>query len=553
MYPEWDTAAVVMDSQVYSRLIYTNIKDRDFGALRKGKLPERFKQRGLIGTHKLEAWGYRLGGQMKGEFDPKDYGHTWRTMPFTEKFDNYCMDDVRLNVELFEHMESKNYAKEAIAIEHGIAKLMFEQEMRGWTFDEEAAKALTAKLQKRSMELEDELRALFPPWEKYVGIFIPKRNNKAKGYVKGVGIKRYKTMDFNPGSRDHIADRLQAIHGWVPLEKTPSGKPKVDETILGELTYPEAPAITEYLTIGKRLGQIAEGKQAWLKCVRNGKIHGRVNHNGAVTGRMSHMSPNVAQTPANYSLYGAECRALWKASAGKVLVGCDADGLELRMLAHYLARYDNGAYATVVLDGKKSEGTDMHTRNQNAVGLRLRDSSKTMFYAWLYGAGDYKLGTIYVQDMTEEKRNQFYEAFPANKRKSAIARLGKRSRKRLVSGIPGMAKLIKAVQESAKKGTVRGLDGRKLHIRSIHAALNTLFQAAGAIIMKKAQLILQQHAEPDFVGTIHDEWQIECDPDKAEHVGKVAADAIVAAGMFFNLRCPLGGNYDIGNNWSETH
>lgn len=554
VYPDWQPTGEIVDSVVMSRVMYTNLKDRDFAALRKGKLPEAFQKRGLIGTHKLEAWGYRLGGAMKGEFNPKDFGHTWRTMPFTQVFDDYCMDDVVLNVEVLEHFENKRYSQEALDIEHAIAQIVFDQEVRGWAFDVEGAKALTTKLMKRKLELEDELRAVFPPWEKFMGIFVPKRNNKAKGYVKGVGIKRYKTMDFNPASRDHIADRLTAIHGWVPLEKTPSGKPKVDETIIEQLTYPEAPLIAEYLTIGKRLGQIADGKQAWLKSVKeDGRIHGRVVHNGAVTGRMTHSGPNVAQTPANGSLFGRACRALWTVAKGLVLVGCDADGLELRMLAHYLARYDGGAYTKVILEGKKSDGTDMHTRNQNAVGLRLRDSAKTMFYAWLYGAGDYKLGTVYIDDMTDEARTKFYATFAGNKLKGAICKLGKRSRLRLVEGIPGMDKLIKAVTTSAKKGSIRGLDGRSLHIRSPHAALNTLLQSAGAIIMKKAQILLNDTCSPAFVGTIHDEWQMESVPEKAEELGTVAARAIVLAGEWFNLRCPLAGNFDIGNTWAETH
>ena len=554
VYPEWDYGGEVRDTVVMSRTMYTNLKDRDFAALRKGRLPEAFQKRGLIGTHKLEAWGYRLGCTMKGEFNPKDFGHTWRTMPFTQEFDDYCAVDVVLNVEVFEHFEKKSYAQQALDIEHEIAQIVFDQEVRGWTFDVEGAKKLTAHLMKRKLELEDELRATFPPWEKFTGIFVPKRNNKAKGYVKGVGIKRYKTLDFNPGSRDHIADRLIALHGWEPEEKTPSGKPKVDETIIAQLPYPEAPLIAEYLTVTKRLGQVADGKQAWLKQVKeDGKIHGRVMHNGAVTGRMTHSNPNVAQTPANHSLFGEACRALWKAAKGLVLVGADADGLELRMLAHFLAAFDGGAYVKVILEGKKSEGTDMHTRNQEAVGLRLRDNAKTMFYAWLYGAGDYKLGTVYIEDMTDEQRTKFYETFSGTKRKGAIVKLGKRSRERLVKGIPGMDKLIKAVMQAAKKGSLRGLDGRRLHIRSPHAALNTLLQSAGALVMKKAQILLNDDMHPAFVGTIHDEWQMESEPSKAEELGKAACDAITRAGEWFNLRCPLAGNYDIGNSWAETH
>lgn len=556
VYPDWQPKGVIHDSAVISRLRYTNIKDRDFAALRKGKLPIEFQKKRLIGTHKLAAWGYRIGKHLKDEFNPKDYGHTWKTMPFTQEFDDYCMEDVRVNVDIFEHFDSKEYSEEATRIEHRIAEILLEQERHGWCFDEAGAQELTATLQKRKLELTTELQAAFPPWEAFKDRFTPKRDNKTLGYVKGKTITRYKTVTFNPGSRDQIADRLMKLRGWQPLEKTGSGKVKVDETILSALPYPEAALCAEYLTVEKRLGQIAEGRHAWLNHVKDGRIHGRVNHNGAVTGRMTHSHPNVAQTPANRAAYGKECRSLWRASPGKVLVGCDADGLELRCLGHYLAKYDDGAYIKVILEGNKDEGTDMHSRNQLAVGLRLRDNAKTMFYAWVYGAGDYKLGTVYVEDMSDEKRDRFYDRFPAgNRRKSAIVRLGRRSRERLVSGIPGMESLLDAVGRAAKRGYLRGIDGRELHVRSVHAALNTLLQSAGAVIMKVAAIKTHEQVGDlmAFVGNIHDEFQMETDPENADHVGRAAADSITAAGVHFDFRCKLEGNYDVGQTWADTH
>lgn len=563
VYPDWKPKGVVRDSAVISRLRYTNIKDRDFAALRKGKLPEEFQKKRLIGTHKLAAWGYRIGKHLKDDFDPKNYvnpetgeKHTWKTMPFTEEFDDYCMEDVRVNVDIFEFFETKDYSLQAENIEHRIAEILQKQEMHGWCFDEQGAMDLTAKLQKRKLELTEKLQAAFPPWEAFKDRFTPKRDNKKLGYIKGKTITRYKTVTFNPGSRDQIADRLMTLRGWQPLEKTSSGKVKVDETILAALPYPEAKLCAEYLTVDKRLGQIAEGKHAWLNHVKDGRIHGRVNHNGAVTGRMTHSHPNVAQTPANRAAYGKECRSLWRASPGKVLVGCDADGLELRCLAHFLAKYDGGEYIKVILEGNKDEGTDMHSRNQLAVGLRLRDNAKTMFYAWVYGAGDYKLGTVYVEDMSDEKRDRFYDRFSAGqKRKSAIVRLGRRSRERLVASIPGMESLLDAVGKAARRGYLRGLDGRELHVRSAHAALNTLLQSAGAIIMKVAAIKTFDTVGEmmDFVGNIHDEFQMETDPESGETVGRIAADSIAAAGEHFAFRCPLEGNFDVGTTWAETH
>jgi DNA polymerase I-like protein with 3'-5' exonuclease and polymerase domains len=548
----------IRDTLVESRVIWTNLTDLDFSALRAGKLPVEFQKQGLIGLHSLKAWGYRLGLH-KGDFNPKDYGFTWENCPFMVEMDDYCAQDCEVTLAWFAKIDAKDYSQECLAMELRVAMIIARQERNGFAFDEAKAAVLYVELQKQKLELEESLRDIFPPWEVVTKRAISKVNNKKLGRVKGEWYENTKTLIFNPGSRDHIADRLKVVRGWEPTEFTSNGKPKVDEEVLGSLPYPEAKALTEYLTVAKRLGQLGDGKEAWLKAVRNGRIHGGVNTNGAVTGRMTHSRPNVAQADKWKPM-----RSLWIAPDGKVLVGCDAEGLELRMLGHYMARYDGGEYADAVVNGKKEDGTDVHTVNQNAVGLNTRDSAKTFIYALIYGAGDFKLGCTVYDDFTDDQKERF-NARPQTiaDRTRALATLGKNRRKRLMDRLPALKKLTDDVKAAAKKrGHLKGLDGRLLHVRSEHAALNTLLQSGGAVVMKKALVLLDDdltnHPVPElrdtlFVANVHDEFQMESVPSHADQLGQLAADAIRRAGECFNLRCPMAGAYDVGPNWASTH
>jgi DNA polymerase I-like protein with 3'-5' exonuclease and polymerase domains len=278
---------------------------------------------------------------------------------------------------------------------------------------------------------------------------------------------------------------------------------------------------------------------------------------------MTHSNPNVAQVPKCGSPYGKECRSLFRATPGLAQVGCDAEGLELRLLGHYMAAYDGGAYADTVVNGKKEDGTDVHTVNQRAAGLNTRDSAKTLIYALLYGAGDFKLGTIVYNDFTETQKAKFNASDGArSNRDKALAKLGGARRKRLMDNLPALGKLTEAVKAKAKKTRkLRGIDGRILHVRSEHAALNTLLQSGGAVVMKKALVLLDDAIRSDkklrgkvaFVANVHDEFQMETQPELAETVGRLAADSIRLAGEHFNLRCPLAGDYAVGRNWAETH
>jgi DNA polymerase-1 len=369
-------------------------------------------------------------------------------------------------------------------------------------------------------------------------------------------VQKVKLTEFNPGSRDHIATWLQRGFGWEPMEFTKDGKPKCDETTLNDLPWPEAKVLVQYLTVAKRLGQLYEGDESWFKHEHNGRIHGGVNTNGAVTGRMTHAGPNMAQVPACSALYGKECRALFTASPGMVLVGIDADALELRDLAGYMAKFDGGEYIRTVLEGKKEDGTDMHSVNCRALGMQPkekqwdgrpgREVAKTWFYAFIYGAGDEKLGFIRTGQKGPE-----------------AVRAGKKARKAFLTGLPALGKLVEQVKKvSQERGYLLGLDGRRLNVRGQHSALNTLLQSAGAVQMKIALTILDRDLQAaglvpgvdyEFVANVHDEWQIECKPELGEKIGELGKAAIRKAGEQLGFRCPLDGAYSVGRTWADTH
>lgn len=507
----------VCDTLILSRLLYADLSDQDRS---KGATVEPK----LIGSHSLKAWGQRLG------FHKADYDGGWDH--FSAEMLEYNVRDTevtdRLHTMFIEHPDLSDRAN---ILEHQVAHIVARQERAGFAFDGDAANRLAQTLLRRRAEIEDELQDVFPPVTEYEE-FIPKVNNKTRGYIKGEPFLKAHTVKFNPGSRRQIADRLKSIYNWKPSEFTPDGSAKVDEAVLSKLPWPQAKILTEYLLVQKRLGMLAEGDRSWFKSTRQGRIHGQVITNGAVTGRATHRNPNIAQVPANGAPYGKDCRSLFTATKGKVLVGADVSGLELRMLAHFMAVYDGGAYGKEVVEG------DVHTVNMKAAGLESRNDSKRFIYAFLYGAGDAKIGEVVGKGPHH----------------------GKQLKKRFLERTPALARLIQRVQQAAGRGYLVGLDGRHLHIRSPHAALNTLLQSAGALICKQWMVEvdemltqMQWHDKVRQVAWIHDECQFDCDPDIAEEFGKKAVECIAKAGDFFKIKIPLTGEFKIGNNWAETH
>ena len=458
----------------------------------------------IEGGHSLEAWGKRLGNH-KIEF--QDF------TALTQEMIDYCIQDVNLTGELHSKLctELKDFSPQSIDLEHTVQFIVAQQERQGFKLDIPLCTEFISQLTTKLSTIEENLQTIFPPI--ITERVSEKTGKKLKDHVEV----------FNPGSRDQIGRRLISL-GWKPEKFTETGKPMVDEVILSKLPYPEAKAMAEYLLIQKRIAQAT----SWLEHVADdGRVHGKVITNGAVTGRMTHHSPNMAQVPAVNADYGETCRQVWTVDTGNVLVGCDASGLELRMLAHYMK---DDEYTKEVING------DVHTKNQLAAGLESRAQAKTFIYAFLYGAGPAKIGSI-AQGSAEE---------------------GKKLITRFLKNTPALKTLKDKVSRYAEKGYLPALDGRRLWVRSEHAALNTLLQGAGAISMKQGLIhlheALKKHKIPaHFVANVHDEWQIECPKQYADDVGKLAVAAIEKAGVTLGLRCPLTGEYKVGNNWKETH
>lgn len=525
VFPTFKPRGKLTDTLVLSRLIYSDIKSdkQDGQRIVTGQIAKE-----SYGSHSLDAWGQRIGlHKMK-------YEGGWDE--WTEEMQVYCEHDVRVTKKLYEHLKPHTYSQTAIDLEHEVATLCFQIEENGWPFNVKDAMALYAKLAQRRDELKVSLQTLFDPWEEVDRVVTYKRDNKKLGVKAGDTRTYMKTVVFNPGSRQHIEKCLKAKYGWKPEVFTPSGQAKIDEEVLAKLPYPEAKQLGEFFLVEKRVGQLAEGEQAWIKLERKGKIHGGYNTNGAVTGRATHSNPNISQVPSCGAEYGADCRALFHVPSGWKAVGADYSGLELRCLAHYMSAFDNGEYAKIVVEG------DVHTANQQAAGLPTRNNAKTFIYAFLYGAGNAKIGKIVGQGAKE----------------------GKALKERFLASLPALAKLKSAVSTAAAKGYLKGLDGREVPVRSPHAALNTLLQSAGAIlckgwivgINKQLQAAGLRHGwdgDYVFLGWIHDEIQIAVREGLEEQVGNTCLRVAEETGHQFAFKCPLASEYKVGSNWAETH
>jgi len=485
------------------------------------------------GGHSLEMWGYKLN---YNKIDFEDYSC------YSKEMMDYCVRDVQLNTQVYHRLiqqESKGFSKESARLEQGCSLILKEQEQNGFQFDQPKAEKLLSNFYKRMSEVTEEVHKVFKPKWVDIKLVTPKFKKDGNLSKSGLRVKEYEQLietkkyepfmrqelqDFNLGSRKQIGEYLKDF-GWKPNKFTPTGQPIVDEKVLHKITdIPEAQLIAEYLLLQKRIAQI----ESWIKFVENdGRVHGFVIPNGTITGRMTHRNPNMAQVPSVKTPYGTECRECWIVPRGYKLVGIDASGLELRMLAHYMKDEE---FTNEIING------DIHSRNQKIAGLKSRNQAKTFIYALLYGAGDAKLGSV------------------VGGSKDSGAKL----RERFFANQPTFKTLRDRVTKAATKGYLKGIDGRRIHIRNAHAALNSLLQGGGAIVMKRALIILNSEATKNnldykFVANIHDEWQVEVSKDHTKDFGSLAVQAIKDAGDYYNMRCPLDAEYKIGGNWSETH
>ena len=547
----------VIDTLVLARLVYSNIGDVDNGLIRKGILPKS-----LWGRHSLKAYGYRLG-ELKGTY-AEETEDCWAV--FTEEMLEYNVQDVVVTKKLYEKLKEKGFTEHATTIEHKAQWLCQKMEHNGFPFDLPKALKLLETLEHEYSIVSEKLTQLAPPIPDRV--FIPKRDNKTKGYKEGVPIQRYK--EYNPKSRQQLKYILEEHYKYnfsdamYDIETDEEGKEvsrklKLDEETLKLIASDKnasgdvkliADLYRQSFMLVKRLGQLAEGNNAWLKLVKDDLcIHGKINPNGAVSGRATHSSPNIAQVPAVSAQYGNECRELFHVPNGWYQAGVDCSGLELRCLAHYLFPYDNGEYAHEILNG------DIHTANQKNAGLETRNQAKTFIYGFLYGAGNAKIGEIVNGTEADGKRlkEKFLKNTPAIKKlqtsiKNTLAPFNRQEQKR-----------------KWKRRYLIGLDGRKLHVRSLHSALNLLLQSAGALICKRwisrteERLIakgLTNGWDGDFVmmAWVHDEQQTAC---RTEEIAKIVVEesqkAVRDVQKEFNFRVQLDTEGKIGKNWADCH
>ena len=458
------------------------------------------------GGHSLDAWGKTLGF---GKLDFHDFSG------YTDKMLTYCVRDVELTAKVYKALVPtlKGFSARSIKLEHQIRAVIDKQEQNGFTLDVKEAMILVAKLSDESSKINNELQVVFKP---ITQIRISEKTGKR--------LKDNVTV-FNPGSRKQIAERLMAL-GWKPHAYTETGQAIVSEEVLSKVVdIPQAQLIAQYLLLEKRVSQI----KSWIEAAdENDKVHGRVLTLRTITGRMAHTSPNMAQVPAVYSPYGKECRSLWKVSSDDyTLLGTDASGLELRMLAHYM---NDEAYTKEVVEG------DVHTANQTAAGLPTRDNAKTFIYAFLYGAGAGKIGQVV----------------------NGTAKDGQRLIDNFLNNMPALKALRSKVDKLSGRGYLIGLDGRVLTIRNKHAALNLLLQGAGAIVCKewlKFIIILATKAKLDFnlVASVHDEYQFEVRKGQEEAFGAITKEAMKLTEESLKVNCPLDCEYKTGTNWCDTH
>ncbi|TXR49904.1 DNA polymerase [Phyllobacterium endophyticum] len=654
LYPWFKPMGKVTDTLITSSLIWSNLRRDDYVRLNQGtsKLPKH-----LCGRQSLEAWGYRMG-ENKGDYSktvkdlskeyaekgieavPEEYRvlasidakgnpclDPW--LAFNEPMLVYCVQDCRTGFKLWNLIKNKKPSPKAVRLEHDIASIIMRMEANGVGFDEINAAKLYGVLATRRDLLLEECRTLFPRWivrgklktvprdlrrgVKEYGKTVHRRFHKTTGkelspeHVFNVYETRFEgsqfseitVTEFNPGSRAHVADRLQAIYGWIPTEfNSPedededggeNGKPKVNDEILSALQYPAAKSLAEYFMVTKRLGMLSEGKNAWLRHTVNGKIFGKLNPQGTPTGRATHSKPNLGQVPSITNAkgtvpYGKECRALFKPTRkGWLQVGADASGLELRCLGHELYPYDDGAYADIVLNG------DIHWVNAIALGLiapgtqrdkhnktheDARAIAKRFIYAFLYGGGPEMIGSIAGVDEEEVHRwghnKRVINTLVKNGRHPdpalvAVIVKGQKLMEKFLANLPALKALKTQIAADLKANGnhLVGLDGRMLPSRSAHSALNLLLQSDGAIICKRwiVQFMTDMEAEgyridEDFALMlwVHDEIQVEARTQEiADAVARIAKAAVPKVGDFFDFKVKLDGDALIGNNWADCH
>ena len=460
-------------------------------------------------SHSLKAWGDELGCP-KIEFDKFD--------EYSPEMLQYCIQDTYVTQAVHTHLTNTTYDSRAVKLEHDVQHILTSMQAKGFKLDRQKVIDLKCDMEAELYTIEEGLKEVFPDEVIYVTM---------KTKVKTV------ITPFNPGSRQQVAKRLMEM-GWKPTKLTPTGQPMVDEDTLKDVDIPEAKIIRRYFLLQKRVSQLDQ----WLEYVDdNDRVHCKIIGNGAVTGRATHSKPNLGQVVGVQSEYGKEFRECWTVDKGKLLVGVDLEGIEARIMAHYM---QDDAYIQSVIAGDKKLGTDFHSVNMRAFGLTSRDTAKTAFYALIYGAGSAKMAAILGCSVREAKKriNDFYDNTPALKA------------------------LKLKIERVAKQGWLPGLDGRRIPVRSAHSAMNTLFQSGGAVVSKQWMINTQEGIDKAKLYTtmdakivmwVHDELQNEVDEEHAQLMASICVKAAQETQHQLNLRVPVAAVAKIGLNWYETH
>lgn len=556
---EQDKEPKAFDTLVAARLLWPDAQNHPFGG------------------NSLKSFGQKLGcakGDFQGPWDE-----------WSQEMEDYCIQDTAVSDKIRQYLVPLlGRIKLPFRIETRVAEIISLQQENGVRIDLEAADRLICSLEIEQALNLDHLRELFPARIETLktpafyfatydqGIYKAETKGALKALLKGkpdiqkritAGPMRTKEHPFNPGSSLQIAERLKEKRGWK-APTTEAGNPSITEETLTGLDFPEAESLLRYMMAEKRLQHLTDWVTRARLCRTPGVIHPSINSLGASTGRMTHSQPNQTACPKiqldpatkkpalGYAgRYGWEMRSLWKPTReGWAQIGADASGLELRMLGNRMAPYDDGAYAKEVVEG------DIHTLNMKAGGLQTRDQAKTTIYAFLYGAGDTKIGTTIADhpSLTPEQR-ELYSG-------KARSKVGSTFRQRFQKALPALGTLVSVVKSAAQsEGSIPLLDGRRAPIRSSHSALNTLLQGDGAMVMKLALILADKKLREKwrygidwaFMLNAHDECQAESRPDIADEVGRILVESIREAGTRLKVRCPLDGEYKVGNSWAETH
>lgn len=539
--------------------------------------------------HSLGDWGVRLGC-------PKSEWSDWSKL--SPEMVEYCKQDVEVEHKLFDffkpYLDDKRYEK-ANLIEHRAAIICTEMHYNGFGFDLKGANELSSKIAGELRTLSDEVQSAFPPRKITLKTILPiptktgsinrkdfrwitdGRTPEEHGYRVGVPVDIFDTIEFNPASPKQCIERLNEF-GWKPTEKT-KGHTKAErdlkwargkdrKELLEKLegyketgwtiseenlsTLPDtAPAaaklLVRHILLTRRLTTLTEWINAYNE--RTKRIHGEVRPIGTWTHRAAHKNPNTGNIARVTSEFGGEMRSLWMAGLGYRQIGCDAEGIQLRILAHYM---DDEEFTKALVSGRSDDGTDVHTLNWKKLNgsacltthdeepiCKDRTTAKTFIYSYLLGAGVAKTAQI----------------FSCTTDQATIAR------ERFVNSFPGLNTLkTKLIPSDAKRGWFEGLDSRPVMCDSEHLMLAGYLQNGESIVMKHANWKWREDLKNYNVfqmNYVHDEWQSRVrdglPDDVYEYIAKTMAESITWAGVDLGVKCPLAGSYKIGYNWKDCH